>query len=119
MERILTEPIQGGPGKPGTDGIPSPTISYVPSFTPTGTPTSFECYRDDTGEDCCARGVNLKYCSGEFPYFGCYLADLESCCDNGEICYGEECCQKLWVCCELAFRALAFFFRALCIVLMT
>lgn len=86
----------GGPGKPGTDGVPSPTISYVPSFTPTGTPTSFECYRDDKGEDCCARGINLKYCSGEFPLFGCYLVGLENCCDNGEICYGEECCQALW-----------------------
>ena len=101
MESDPHKTFQGGPGKPGTDGVPSPTVSYVPSFTPTGTPTYFECYRDDKGEDCCARGINLKYCSGEFPLFGCYVDGLQKCCDNGEICYGEKCCEALWVCYEL------------------
>ncbi|PGH10947.1 hypothetical protein AJ79_05193 [Helicocarpus griseus UAMH5409] len=85
----------GGPGVTATtDGTPLPTSLYTPSHTPTGTPFTFSCYREESGEECCAKSDGLIYCpaSGSFPNIRCYHPTKEICCSDGTVCVGEDCC---------------------------
>lgn len=90
---------QGGPGVTGKAGVPTGTTPATP--TPTGdTDTgSYNCYRDDTGEECCQRAPNppLHWCSGDFPQFVCYNPKNQFCCANGKVCSDEDCCEDLFV----------------------
>ncbi|OAX82650.1 hypothetical protein ACJ72_02996 [Emergomyces africanus] len=85
----------GGPGVTATtDGTPLPTSLYTPSHTPTGTPFSFECYRHESGEQCCSKSDGLIYCpaSGDFPNIKCYHPTEQICCSEGTVCSGDGCC---------------------------
>ncbi|KAL2153770.1 hypothetical protein VTH82DRAFT_4925 [Thermothelomyces myriococcoides] len=88
----------GGPGVTGKAGVPTGTTPATP--TPTGdTDTgSYNCYRDDTGEECCQRAPNppLHWCSGDFPQFVCYNPKNQFCCANGKVCSDEDCCEDLF-----------------------
>ncbi|KAK2799866.1 hypothetical protein FQN51_006467 [Onygenales sp. PD_10] len=88
-------PTQGGPGVSATtDGTPLPTSLYTPSYTPTGTPFSFDCYPEESGEECCSKSNGLIYCpaSGGYPNIACYHPTDQTCCSDGTICYGKDCC---------------------------
>ncbi|KAK2772243.1 hypothetical protein FQN53_004679 [Emmonsiellopsis sp. PD_33] len=85
----------GGPGVSATtDGTPLPTSLYTPSYTPTGTPFSFDCYPEESGEECCSKSNGLIYCpaSGGYPNIACYHPTDQTCCSDGTICYGKDCC---------------------------
>ncbi|OJD17313.1 hypothetical protein AJ78_02601 [Emergomyces pasteurianus Ep9510] len=85
----------GGPGVTATtDGTPLPTSLYTPSYTPTGTPHSYDCYRHESGEQCCAKSDGLIYCpaSGDFPNIKCYHPTEQICCSDGTVCSGDGCC---------------------------
>ncbi|KFY58203.1 hypothetical protein V496_06224 [Pseudogymnoascus sp. VKM F-4515 (FW-2607)] len=82
-----------GPGKTGQSGNP------VPLATDFRTPTASEgavitCaasnkkYND--GQECC-KGYNAtwSFCPNSA---GCYLLQVETCCTDGSICEGEDCC---------------------------
>ncbi|KAK2744938.1 hypothetical protein FQN57_004067 [Myotisia sp. PD_48] len=80
-----------GPGETGKDGTPTKASTTPSAESPSG--TSWTCTRKDSGEDCCQRGgKDIHYCSGEFPYQLCYNHTLQTCCDEGTICEGDDCC---------------------------
>ncbi|KAL2165049.1 hypothetical protein VTH06DRAFT_345 [Thermothelomyces fergusii] len=84
----------GGPGVTGTAGVPTGTTAATPTPTDDGHSQWYACRRGDTGEECCQRAPDppLHWCSGEFPSFVCYNAENQSCCANGKVCSGEDCC---------------------------
>ena len=82
---------QGGPGVTGTSGVPDVTASAT---APPPTVSGWTCTKDDSGEDCCQRGGSaVHWCSGEFPAQKCYNPSKESCCTDGSVCFGEDCCE--------------------------
>lgn len=46
-----------------------------------------------TGEECCSQGgKDIHWCSGEFPANQCYDATEMTCCEDGHVCAGDDCC---------------------------
>lgn len=87
-----------GPGKTGTDGVPLPTDSVTATATgslsaPSPSASGWTCTRADSGEQCCQRGGSfLHWCSGSFPNNRCYNPSSQTCCSEGTVCEGENCC---------------------------
>ncbi|KAF2458662.1 hypothetical protein BDY21DRAFT_362887 [Lineolata rhizophorae] len=111
--------IGGNPSPIGTDGVPGATSdafdfsSFVLTvtttesssdfdFTATATgtaatsqPSNWDCYTDDTDEECCERGGSQwHWCSGGWPQRLCYRpSEGEVCCSDGNSCdTGPSCC---------------------------
>ncbi|OJJ58577.1 hypothetical protein ASPSYDRAFT_44950 [Aspergillus sydowii CBS 593.65] len=88
---------EDGPGKAGKDGV-------VSSSTSSSSDEDDEDEDDDdsgavfcdatmTGEECCSQGgKDIHWCSGEFPANQCYDATEMTCCEDGHVCAGDDCC---------------------------
>ncbi|KFY41273.1 hypothetical protein V494_03094 [Pseudogymnoascus sp. VKM F-4513 (FW-928)] len=86
----------GGPGKTGHAGVPDPLPTDFEFPTQTGygpgavvtCSASNELHND--GFDCCKRyNATWSFCPKSA---GCYLPSQQTCCTDGSVCEGEECC---------------------------
>ncbi|KAL4871878.1 hypothetical protein BDV12DRAFT_194023 [Aspergillus spectabilis] len=84
-----------GPGKPGKDGV-VPYSSDAPvedDDEDEDSGSSIFCDTSMTGEECCSQGGDdIHWCSGEFPANTCFNSTELTCCVDGHVCAGEECC---------------------------
>ncbi|KAL5343979.1 hypothetical protein BJX70DRAFT_5613 [Aspergillus crustosus] len=83
-----------GPGKPGKDGvIPYSNAPLEEDDENEDSGSAIFCDFSMTGEECCSQaGEDIHWCSGEFPANQCYNSTEFSCCVDGHVCAGEDCC---------------------------
>ncbi|KAH8689352.1 hypothetical protein BGW36DRAFT_466256 [Talaromyces proteolyticus] len=83
-----------GGGVTGTDGAVATTAynAYFSSLT-ASTNTAVPCLPTDTNEECCQKvGTYIKWCAGDWPNQSCYNPNSQTCCSDGVVCSGQNCC---------------------------
>ncbi|OJJ01181.1 hypothetical protein ASPVEDRAFT_52188 [Aspergillus versicolor CBS 583.65] len=84
---------EDGPGKEGKDGVVSQTTSDEDDDEDEDNSDAVFCDATMTGEECCSQGgKDIHWCSGEFPANQCYDASEMTCCEDGHVCAGDDCC---------------------------